>query len=210
MQRHLSEQGCSWDLNPLHASHIGGSWECMIGVARRILHSILLQQKTRLTQEVLCTLMAEVTAITNARPLLSVCADPQPFILSPSMLLTQKAGVPPPPGEFSDIFASLYKQWRQVQALANQLWSRQSKEYLPSLQQRQKWRVPCRNLPVGDLALLRNKQTIRNCWPMAVITATFPGRDGYVGKVKVKTADQANTKTFVRPVAELVLLLPKD
>lgn len=47
----------------------------MIGFARRILHSILLPQKTRLTQEVLCTVMAEVTAIINARPLLSVCAD---------------------------------------------------------------------------------------------------------------------------------------
>ncbi|XP_059840948.1 uncharacterized protein LOC132402218 [Hypanus sabinus] len=55
-----------------------------------------MQQRTRLTHEVLCTLMAEVTAIINARPLLPVSSDPKnPFILSPSMLLTQKAGAPP-------------------------------------------------------------------------------------------------------------------
>lgn len=58
---------------------------------------ILLQQKTHLNHEVLCTLMAEATAIMNTRPLLPVS-----FILSPSVLLTQKAGVPPHPGDSSD------------------------------------------------------------------------------------------------------------
>ncbi|XP_038565562.1 uncharacterized protein LOC119896143 [Micropterus salmoides] len=210
LQKFLSEQGCIWEFNPPHASHMGGSWERMIGVARRILDSMFLQHNTRLTHEVLCTLMAEVTAIMNARPLLPVSADPEnPFILSPSMLLTQKTGAPPPPGEFSD--KDLYtKQWRQVQALANQFLTRWNREYLPSLQHRQKWTVPRRNLEVGDLVLLRDKQTVRNCWSMARITATFPGNDGHVRKVEVKTADQGNVKTFLRPVAEIVLLLPKD
>ncbi|XP_038594061.1 uncharacterized protein LOC119917719 [Micropterus salmoides] len=195
LQKFLSEQGCIWEFNPPHASHMGGSWERMIGVARRILDSMFLQHNTRLTHEVLCTLMAEVTAIMNARPLLPVSADPEnPFILSPSMLLTQKTGAPPPPGEFSD--KDLYtKQWRQVQALANQFWTRWSREYLPSLQHRHKWTVPRRNLEVGDLVLLRDKQTVRNCWPMARITATFPGNDGHVRKVEVKTADQGNTSS---------------
>nr|XP_055045170.1 uncharacterized protein LOC129431346 [Misgurnus anguillicaudatus] len=210
VQRYLSEQGCSWEFNPPHSSHMGGSWERMIGIARRILDSMFLQLNTRLTHDVLCTLMAEVTAIINARPLLPVSADPeQPFILSPSMLLTQKTGVPPPPGDFSD--RDLYtKQWRQVQALANQFWTRWSREYLPCLQQRQKWTVPRKNLQVGDVVLLRDKQIARNCWPMARITAIFPGLDGHVRKVEVTTSDQGNLKTFLRPIAEVVLLLPKD
>ncbi|XP_034163934.2 uncharacterized protein LOC117598271 [Pangasianodon hypophthalmus] len=210
VQKYLSEQGCSWEFNPPHSSHMGGSWERLIGIARRILDSMFLQLKTRLTHEVLCTLMAEVTAIINARPLLPVSADPeQPFILSPSVLLTQKTGVPPPPGDFSD--KDLYtKQWRQVQALANQFWTRWSREYLPCLQHRQKWTVPRRNLQVGDLVLLRDKQIARNCWPMARISAVFPGKDGHVRKIEVTTTDQGNIKTFLRPIAEVVLLLPKD
>ena len=210
VQRYLSKQGCSWNFRPPYASHMGGSWERMIGVARRILDSMLLQQKSRLTHEVLSTLMAEITAIINARPLLPVSTDPQqPFILSPAMLLTQKSGVPPPPGDFTD--KDLHtKQWRQVQALANQFWNRWSQEYLPSLQQRQIWTVPRRNLQVGDLVLLRDKQTVRNCWPMAIVTATFPGKDGHVRKVEIKTTNQGDAKTFLRPVSEVVLLLPKD
>lgn len=47
---------------------MGGSWERMIGITRRILDSVLLNVKT-LTHEVLVTLMAEISAIINARPI---------------------------------------------------------------------------------------------------------------------------------------------
>ncbi|XP_059822051.1 plectin-like [Hypanus sabinus] len=169
-----------------------------------------IQQRTRLAHEVLCTLMAEVTAIINAQSFLPVSSDPEnPFILSPSTLLTQKAGAPPPPGDFSD--KDLYtKQWRQVQALANQFWPRWRQKYLPLLQQRQKWTEPRRNLQVGDLVLLRDKQVARNSWPTARITATFPIEDGHVRKIELKTTDQGDVKIYQRPVTEVILLLPND
>lgn len=182
----------------------------MIGVALRILDSMLLQSKVQLTHDVLCTLMAEVTAIINARPLLPVSSDPDnPFILSPSMLLTQKSCLIPPPGNFMD--QDLYtRPWRQVQALANQFWTRWRREYLPSLQKRQKWTVSRRNLQVGDLVLLKDKQASRNSWPMARVSATFPGKDSHVRKIEVKVSEQGSVKTFMRPVTEVILLLPMD
>ncbi|XP_059815405.1 uncharacterized protein LOC132387047 [Hypanus sabinus] len=169
-----------------------------------------MQQHTRLAHEVLCTLMAEVTAIINAQSFLPVSSDPEnPFILSPSTLLTQKAGAPPPPGDFSD--KDLYtKQWRQVQALANQFWPRWRQKYLPLLQQRQKWTEPRRNLQVEDLVLLRDKQAARNSWPTARITATFPSEDGHVRKIELKTTDQGDVKIYQGPVTEVILLLPND
>ncbi|KAL1255538.1 hypothetical protein QQF64_013599 [Cirrhinus molitorella] len=45
IQRYLQEQQCTWIFNPPHASHMGGAWERLIGVARRILDSMLLQQR---------------------------------------------------------------------------------------------------------------------------------------------------------------------
>ena len=58
----------------------------MIGVTRRILDSILSDLvPIHLTHEVLATLMAEVTAIVNARPLVPVPSDPEmPEILTPA------------------------------------------------------------------------------------------------------------------------------
>lgn len=71
----------------------------MIGIAHRILDAMLLQSgPTRLTHEVLTTLMAEVMAIINARPLVPISTDSDsPTILTPYMLLTPKAGVAPAP-----------------------------------------------------------------------------------------------------------------
>ena len=70
VQSFLSSEGCEWIFNSPHASHTGGAWERMIGVARRILDSILADiSPTHLTHEVLSMLTAEVAAIVNARPL---------------------------------------------------------------------------------------------------------------------------------------------
>lgn len=102
---YLNKQNCSWIFNPPHASHMGGAWECMIGIARRILDSMLQDSKNvQITHELLSTFMAEVCAIMNARPLVPVSSDPEsPLILTPAMLLTMKAGsVPPPPGNFAN------------------------------------------------------------------------------------------------------------
>ena len=65
--------------------------ERMIGVARRILDYLLMQNTSRpLSNEVLYTFMAEITALINVRPLVPISADSDsPLILTPAMLLTQ-------------------------------------------------------------------------------------------------------------------------
>lgn len=77
LQSFLRDQGCTWDFNPPHSSHMGGVWERMIGVARRILDAMLLKvHSPSLTHEVLITLIAEVAAIINVRPIVRVSSDP--------------------------------------------------------------------------------------------------------------------------------------
>ncbi|VDI77363.1 Hypothetical predicted protein [Mytilus galloprovincialis] len=69
----LYKSGVTWVFNAPHSSHMGGIWERMIGGTRRVLDSILLENvKDGLTHEVLITLMTEVTAIVNSRPLVEV------------------------------------------------------------------------------------------------------------------------------------------
>ncbi|XP_069028658.1 uncharacterized protein [Embiotoca jacksoni] len=164
VRKYLGEEGCMWTFNPPHSSHMGGVWERMIGMSRRILDSMLQESNApHLTHEVLSTLMAEVTAIINARPLAPISSDPEsPFLLTPSFLLTQKVCTPVPPmGTFSS--KNLHHiQWRQVQHLADCFWNRWRKEYLPTLQKRNKWLEDKPNLQVGDLVLLKDSQAKRN------------------------------------------------
>ena len=171
----------------------------MIGISRRILDSMMAELRpTRLTHEVLSTLMAEVTAIVNNRPLVAISSDPSaPEILTPSTLLTQKtATLKSTPGKFvpQDLYT---KQWRQVQLLAN---------FLPTLQYRRKWTTDVPNLQVGDLVLLRCKESPRNDWPLARVSKTLSSADEKVRKVEVTTAKNSAKQVYTRPVTELILL----
>ena len=208
IQSYLATEGCNWIFNAPQASHGGGVWERMIGATRRILDSVLADLgPKRLTHEVLTTLMAEVTAIVNARPVLPVPSDPEmPEILTPATLLTQKSrALKSIPGNFSS--TELYsKQWRQVQHLANMFWTRWHKEYLPTLQPRRKWQDETRNLKEGDLVFLHSKESPRNYWPLARITEAYVSTDGKVRKVDLLTAKDGSTKSYTRPVTEVILL----
>lgn len=73
-----------------------------------------------------------------------------------------------------------------------------------TFQERRKWTEHKRNIQEGDVVLLRNKDSQRNDWPVAVVTAAAPNTDGLTRKVKVR---DARGHTFFRPIAELVLLL---
>lgn len=140
MHSYLQDQQCTWIFNPPHDSHMGGAWERLIGVARRILDSMFLQQRfSSLTHGVLVTLMAEVCAIMNARPL-PVSTDPEnPLILTPSMLLTQRTGAPlSPPPDFGKA-EIICHQWKLVQHLAETFWHKWQREYLSTLQSHAKW-----------------------------------------------------------------------
>ncbi|XP_040207447.1 uncharacterized protein LOC120937947 isoform X1 [Rana temporaria] len=208
IERYLSERGCTWTFNPPHSSHMGGAWERMIGIARRILDSIFLQEgSSKLTHESLTTFMAEVSAIINARPLTSISSDPDdPTVLTPATLLTQKTEqICAPPGEFNS--KDLYRnRWRQVQSLSNSFWDKWKKQYIPTLQPRRKWQTSKPNLQPGDVVLMKDCQSRRNEWPLGLVTKTFPSKDGITRKVELKIRRQGETKLFLRPVRELVLL----
>lgn len=210
--KYLHNNSCTWEFNPPHASNMRGTWERMIGVSQRILDSMLLQIRgAPLTHDVLCTLMAEVSAIINARPLAPISSDPSsPFLLTPAMLLTQKQGLPAPPGDITD--KDLFKsQWNQVQALANEFWTRWREEYLSTLQPRRKWFTVHHNLQAGDIMLLKdNLKDSPLEWPMGLVTSTFPSSNGKVRKIEVRIPTQDTVKAFLRPVSEVILLLPKE
>ena len=206
---YLQSKGCSWVFNPPHSSHMGGAWERLIGVARRILDAMLLHTKhTRLTHEVLSTLMAEVMAIMNARPLVPVSSDPDmPTVLTPAMLLTQKMStVSAPSGNFQ--MADLHgKQWKHVQCLANTFWKRWRRDYLSTLQGRRKWTEEKPNVKAGDVVLLKDSQAHRNDWPVGVVVNTLPSGDNRIRKVEVKIAKDGTVKVLLRPISEIVVLL---
>ena len=189
-----------WHFNPPKAPHMGGVWERLIGVVKRVMVAVL-PRTVRLTDEILETVFCEIEAIVNGRPLTKLNDDPNdPTPITPNHLLLMRNSSSHPPGRFDR--EHLRNRWRHVQHLANQFWRKWLKFYLPELQRRSKWVNPVENIAIGDLVLLSDENTPRNLWPLAIVKDVIFGRDGLVRSIKVKT----RTTEFVRPVTKVILL----
>ena len=62
------------------------------------------------------------------------------------------------------------------------------KEYLPLLQERQKWLSEKQNLQAKDLVLILDKRTSRNQWPLGIVEEVYPDRHGMVHQALVRTS----------------------
>ena len=194
------QKNVEWVFNPPNASHMGGIWERLIRVVRKVFASIL--KGSRLTDDLLDTLFCEAEAIVNSRPITKLSDDVNDVAaLTPNHLLLLHGGPPPPPGLFKH--TEMYRcKWKYVQFLACQFWKRWIKEYIPQLQQRQKWLKNERNLKKGDVVLLVDENTPRSLWPLGLIRSVKLSRDGLVRSAEVKT----RSSVLVRPVTKIVLL----
>ena len=156
-----------WKRNPLLASNMGGVWERQIRTARNILNSLLKTHGVSLTDESSQTLLTEVEAIVNSRPLTTdVINDVTSAVpLSPINLLTTKSRVVmPQPGVFTSADMYCRKHWRRVQHLSNEFWSRWRKKVLLTLQNRQKWNNKTRNCEIGDIVLVKDDMETGGQW----------------------------------------------
>jgi len=197
----LQQKNVEWKFNPPGASHMGGVWERVIRSVRKILRVLLREQLV--SGEALRTLMAEVEGILNGRPLTpnsDSSVDPEP--LTPNHLLLLRSNLNLPPGIFvkNDLYCK--RRWKQVQYLADVFWKRWLSQYLPSLQERQKWIKPRRDFAVGDLVLIVDERVHRGQWPLGRVLEVHPGRDGFIRSVKVAT----KSSVLSRPISKLCFL----
>ena len=209
VQNHLLKRNIGWSFNPPGASHMGGVWERLIRTIRKTLNPLLIDHGTRLTDELLRTFLCEVEAIINSRPLTNVANEVDGLdAITPNHLLTTKAvATLAPPGKFESADLYTRRAWRRVQYLTDLFWTRWKKEYLVTLQQRNKWQKSVRNYEVGDVVLLSDETTPRNSWPLAIVQEIEKDRDGVVRAVKVRTSSRTLLR---RPVHKTVLLVSQD
>jgi hypothetical protein len=155
------------------------------------------------TYEELCTLLYEIEACLNSRPLCALSNDPQnPMYLSPAHFLIGESLTQLPSHDFKDVKCNRLTRWELLQKQLQLFWHHWSTEYLHNLQQRQKWHRFTPNLSVGDVVLLKDDNSAPLQRPMAVITEVHPGLDGNIRVVTIKTA----TGILKRPVTKICSL----
>ncbi|KAK2919176.1 hypothetical protein Q8A73_003547 [Channa argus] len=201
IENRLTQSGIKWMFNPPSASHFGGVWERLIRSVRKVLSATLKDQ--HLDEEGLQTLLCEVEAILNSRPITTPSDDPNDLeALTPNHLLLLKTQPSIPQGVFQEDDLYSRRRWRQVQYMADLFWKRWVKEYLPELQRRQKWTHAKRNFVTGDIVLIVDESAPRNSWVIGRIIHTIQDERGLVRQVRIKT----RTNEFDRPITKVCIL----
>ena len=196
--------------NPPHSSNMGGVWERLIRSARNILKGMGERHGGRLSTPQLRTLLYEVMAVMNSRPLGVVTDEQTP--LTPNMLLTMKSQLTlPPPGLFEDADIYSRKRWRVVQQLANEFWRRWRNEYIHTLQNRQKWTHKQDEVSIGDVVHVLKDEGLRGDWSLARVVGVDRSHDGEVRSAKLligsKNYPTNRPQHLVRPVSKIVVLV---
>ncbi|XP_074649028.1 uncharacterized protein LOC141904341 [Tubulanus polymorphus] len=179
---------------------MGGVWERLLQSVKRCL-KLVLQQPT--TDEVLHTLMVEVEAVVNSRPLVYTGDAEIPEALTPSHFLLGRGSPNLPPCIFkNEVEVSHQRRWKQTQMLAAHFWNKWSREYVPTLITRTKWLRKRPNLAVNDVVLVVDEDLPRRHWKLGRVVKIFVGKDGNVRSAEVKT----RKGNYVRPVSKLCVL----
>ena len=167
-----------------------------------------------LNDEALSTLVTEVGSIINCRPLTEeTMSDINSQIpLSPSNLLAMKINfIMPPPVIFTkpDLYSK--KNGDVCSISKRSFWHRCRKEFLQSLQTRQKWNDKKRNFEVGNIVILQEQDCQHNQWPLSRIIGVDADRKDDVRSVTLRFADSNNgNQTLRKAITKIVLLVENE
>ncbi|XP_049882247.1 uncharacterized protein LOC126378112 [Pectinophora gossypiella] len=206
VQDYSATRGVRFNFIPCYSPVFGGLWEAAVKSTKYHLKRIV--HNTLLTYEQLQTVLCEIEAVLNSRPLVPMStSDIDDFsYLTPGHFLIGVAPTSYPEQNVSDVPNNRLRFWDHCIKLKQMFWKVWYKHYLTVLQTRPKWRDDVPNIDVGSLVILREQDTPPLSWPMARVTKVFPGADQKVRALEVKTP---NGKTHIRSVTK-VSVLPID
>ena len=72
--------------------------------------------------------------------------------------------------------------WELVKGMRDCFWTRWSREYLHTLQQRLKWKRPRPNVTTGVFVVIMDASMVgaNGKWPLGRVTVVYPGPDDHV------------------------------
>ncbi|XP_055591351.1 uncharacterized protein LOC129743382 [Uranotaenia lowii] len=188
----------SWEMIPPNAPHMGGIWEAGVKSVKTILKKVT--KDARLNFVEFQTLLIRIEALLNSRPLYL-----NPDALTPGHFIADRPLLAIPEPTCDGIPENRLSRWQYVQVLRNQFWKRWSQEYLTELQGRAKWTKKTPNIRPGMVVLVKDDNLPPQSWKLGVIEQTFPGKDGCVRVVNLRTRN-GSIKRPIHKLAPLPIL----
>lgn len=186
-----------WHFIPPSSPHFGGLWEANIRSVKHHLKRVVGDQV--LTYEELITVLHQIEAILNSRPLSPLSNDPndlQPLTPGHFLLLAPCASVPDE--DFLSISLNRLSRWQLLQQLQQSFWHRWHKEYLHTLHQRHKWNDQTNPPSVGTMVIIKDDNAPPLQWRLGRIENLHAGPDGQIRVATVRTASGSLTRPLVK------------
>ena len=202
-----------WSFNLEKAPWWGGFFERLIGSTKRCLKRVI--GSARLSYDELLTVIAEVEAILNSRPLSYVSSEDLDEPLTPSHLLTghRLISLPDPfiSNEDPDYVTTsapnvLSRRMQHLTAILDHFWQRWKREYLTELRESHRFahKETATNLKpvsIGDIVLIHDEDHPRIFWKMGKIEDLIKGADGVVRGAIVRSGSKL--ALLKRPIQRL-------
>ncbi|GBM48217.1 hypothetical protein AVEN_72489-1 [Araneus ventricosus] len=198
----IASEGIVWHFNPPATPHFGGLWEA--GVKSLKSHPKRVVGNTVLTHEEFSTLVTQVEAVLNSRPLCNLSSDPNDdFVLTPAHFLVGSSLTALPDPDLTEVPFNRLNRWQLVQRLSQIFWKKWSTDYLNRLQSRVKWRKGEKIFKENEIVLVKNEDNSKTLnWNLAKIIKVHAGKDNVIRVVTVKT----NKGIYQRPVNKIIKL----
>lgn len=197
MSKELAEFKTTWHFNPPGTPHFGGLWEAGVKSVKHHLKRIV--GNSRLTYDEFETVLLQVEACLNSRPLCLSNDSKESVVITPAHFLIQDSLLSLPDNNLLTTNIPLSSRWELLQKLVQDFWKIWNHEYLNTVRQRHKWRLSHQNLKLNDVVIIQEKNLPPNSWLLARIIDIHPGADGLVRVVSLKT----EKSTFKRPITKI-------
>ncbi|XP_059057418.1 uncharacterized protein LOC131851009 [Achroia grisella] len=198
-----SKDKIEWNFTVPLASHMGGIYEAGIKSVKTLLKRQLCNSK--LTYELLNTVLIQIKGILNSRPLCPLTDEhyDMPCLTSAHFLIgTPIVDLPEP--NICNVTENRLSLFQRITRFKQMFWKQFYKQYLSELQVRSNWLGKCNNLEVGCVVLIKDENTPPACWPLGKIIQVYKNSsDNLVRSAIIKTA----TGEYHLPIRKLVLLL---
>ncbi|KXJ42085.1 hypothetical protein RP20_CCG000905 [Aedes albopictus] len=183
---------------------MGGIWERLVRSVKEAFRA--LDDGRKLTDEILKTVVAEAEEMINSRPLTYMPDSSEDSALTPNHFL--RGTVKESDTMFqdqTDMAGALRDTYQRSQFLAEEIWKRWCKEYLPTINQRTKWYTEQKPIRIGDLVFIVDGNN-RKTWIRGIVEDVHAGTDGRIRRADVRTAKGV----FRRAVANLARMEISD
>lgn len=200
------EHHVEWDFIPARSPHFGGIWEAAVKSFKYHIKRVIGDQ--HLTYEQLLTVVTQIESVLNSRPILPLSNDPTDLLaLTPGHFLIGSSLVAVPQEDVTEISHNRLNHFKQLQQLVQNFWTRWSRDYLHTLQQRAKWCKVNDNIKIDALVLLKEDNVPPMQWRMGRVVSVHPGPDNLVRVVSVLTnggvLKRAITKICPLPINDI-------